>query len=83
MTEFMKSNPIARLGDTGLYVLTDLGRMAIFLLHAFRGIFRRPFRLKELVSQVHFIGAGSLVVDIFHGPVDWNGAGLAGILFTE
>jgi len=61
----MKSNPIARLGDTGLYVLTDLGRMAFFLLHAFRGIFRRPFRLRELVRQVHFIGTGSLVVIFF------------------
>jgi phospholipid/cholesterol/gamma-HCH transport system permease protein len=61
----MKSNPIARLGDAGLYVLTDLGRMAIFLLYAFRGMFRRPFRLRELLRQVHFIGAGSLVVIFF------------------
>jgi phospholipid/cholesterol/gamma-HCH transport system permease protein len=61
----MKSNPIAQLGDTGLYVLTDLGRMAIFLLYAFRGMFRRPFRLRELVHQVRFIGAGSLAVIFF------------------
>jgi phospholipid/cholesterol/gamma-HCH transport system permease protein len=61
----MKNNPIVRLGDTGLYVLTDLGRMAIYLLYAFRGAFRRPFRLKEVVHQVHFIGAGSLVVIFF------------------
>lgn len=61
----MKSNPIAQLGNTGLYVLNDLGRMAIFLLKSFRGIFRRPFRLKELVRQVHFIGAGSMVVIFF------------------
>ena len=61
----MKSNPIANLGNTGLYVLTDLGRMTLFLLKAFRGIFRQPFRLKELLRQVHFIGVGSLSVIFF------------------
>lgn len=61
----MKSNPIANLGNTGLYVLTDLGRMTLFLLKAFRGIFRQPFRFKELVRQVNFIGVGSLSVIFF------------------
>lgn len=61
----MKSNPIVLFGDAGLYVLSDLGRMAIFLLKSFKGTFRRPFRLKELVRQVHFIGAGSLAVIFF------------------
>lgn len=61
----MKSNPLVRLGDTGLYVLSDLGRMALFLLKAVRGVFRRPFRFKELMRQIHFIGAGSLVVIFF------------------
>lgn len=61
----MKNNPIARLGNTGIYVLTDLGRMAIYLLKSLRGVFKRPFRLKELVRQVHFIGAGSLMVIFF------------------
>ena len=61
----MKSNLLVRLGDTGLYVLTDLGRMGIFFLKSIRGTFRRPFRFFELVRQVHFIGAGSLVVIFF------------------
>jgi len=61
----MKSNPIAQLGERGIDVLADLGRMAIFLLKSCRGTFRRPFRLKELVRQVHFIGAGSLAVIFF------------------
>ena len=61
----MKSNSIANLGNTGLYVLTDLGRMTLFLFKAFRGIFRQPFRLKELVRQVNFIGVGSLSVIFF------------------
>jgi len=61
----MKSNPLAQLGNTGLYVLSDLGRMVFFLLKSFRGTVRRPFRLKELIRQIHFIGAGSLVVIFF------------------
>ena len=61
----MKSNLLVRLGDTGLYVLSDLGRMGIYFLKSIRGTFRRPFRFMELVRQVHFIGAGSLVVIFF------------------
>jgi phospholipid/cholesterol/gamma-HCH transport system permease protein len=61
----MKPNFIARLGDTGLYVLGDLGRMAIFLLMALRGLLRQPFRFGELLKQIHFIGVGSLAVIFF------------------
>ena len=61
----MRKNGLARLGDTGLYVLADLGKMAIFLLKACRGAFRLPFRFNELLRQVHFIGVGSMAVIFF------------------
>ena len=61
----MKNNPIRNLGNNGLYVLEDLGRMGIFLLKVIRGIFRTPFRLRECIRQIHFIGAGSLTVIFF------------------
>lgn len=61
----MQKNPIARLGDTGLYVLSDLGRMMLFMLQGLRGIFRRPFRFAEFIKQIHFIGAGSSLVIFF------------------
>jgi phospholipid/cholesterol/gamma-HCH transport system permease protein len=61
----MKTNLLARLGNTGMYVLVDLGRMAIFLVLALRGVFRRPFRFRELLRQIHFIGVGSLAVIFF------------------
>ncbi len=61
----MNSNPIINLGDTGLYVLSDLGKMAIFLIKSCRGVFRRPFRFIELLRQIHFIGVGSLAVIFF------------------
>ena len=61
----MKSNPVGNLGNTGLYILTDLGKMTLFLLKALRGVFRRPFRFRELLRQMHFIGVGSLAVIFF------------------
>jgi len=61
----MKSNLVGNLGNTGLYILTDLGKMTLFLLKALRGVFRRPFRFRELLRQMHFIGVGSLAVIFF------------------
>ncbi|MDR3630556.1 MAG: MlaE family lipid ABC transporter permease subunit [Desulfocapsaceae bacterium] len=61
----MQPNPIAKLGNTGLYILGDLGRMGLYLFRALRGVFRRPFRFMELIRQIHFIGAGSTAVIFF------------------
>jgi phospholipid/cholesterol/gamma-HCH transport system permease protein len=61
----MNGNTLARLGNTGLYLLCDLGRMTFFLGRALRGALRRPFRFRELLRQVHFIGFGSLAVIFF------------------
>ncbi len=57
--------PFAALGDTVLYLLTDLGRMGIYLFASLLGVFRRPFRFGELVKQLRFIGAGSISVIFF------------------
>ena len=63
------SPPIFRIvggiGDQALYVLTDLGRMGIFLFFALVGLFKPPFRFKELIKQLGFIGAGSITVIFF------------------
>ncbi|WP_240193305.1 MlaE family ABC transporter permease [Desulfobulbus alkaliphilus] len=39
--------------------------MGIFLFYALIGLFKRPFRFREVVKQVYFIGAGSLPVIFF------------------
>ena len=57
--------PFALLGGEVLAILTDLGRMGKYLLYALLGMFRHPFRLKEVVKQLHFIGAGSIAVIFF------------------
>jgi len=54
-----------RLGDTALYVVSDLGHMGVFLFSALVGLFRRPFRFGEVVKQLRFIGAGSIAVIFF------------------
>jgi len=59
------AKPFARLGDQFLYLLTDMGRMGLFLLSTLAGVFRRPFRGGELLKQLRFIGAGSVTVIFF------------------
>jgi phospholipid/cholesterol/gamma-HCH transport system permease protein len=57
--------PLAFLGNQTIYILDDLGRMGIFLLYSIIGVFRRPFRFREVVKQLHFIGTGSVAVIFF------------------
>lgn len=59
------AKPFARLGDQFLYLLTDLGRMGLFLLSTLAGVFKQPFRGRELLKQLRFIGAGSVTVIFF------------------
>lgn len=57
--------PFALIGNYALYLLFDLGRMGVYLLSALIGIFKHPFRFRELVKQLHFIGTGSIAVIFF------------------
>lgn len=57
--------PVAVMGNQAIYLLTDLGRMGIFLFTAIAGVFRRPFRFREVIKQLRFIGAGSMAVIFF------------------
>jgi phospholipid/cholesterol/gamma-HCH transport system permease protein len=61
----MQRNFVEKLGEMGLSVLLDLGRMGIYLLLALKGIFKPPFRFAEFMRQMHFIGAGSMIVIFF------------------
>lgn len=61
----MLIRPIQRFGNTGIYILQDLGRMTIYLFLALAGAFKRPFRFREFIRQIHFVGAGSIAVIFF------------------
>lgn len=69
---------IAALGNYGRYLLIDLGRMGIFLFCSLIGIFRRPFRFRELVKQLNFIGTGSVAVIFFTALASGMVLGLQG-----
>jgi len=62
---FFLVHPLVKLGDTTLYVIGDLGRMGLFLFSALAGLFKSPFRFREVIKQLHFIGTGSIVVIFF------------------
>ena len=57
--------PFALTGNIVVYLLLDLGRMGVYLVNGLTGIFKRPFRLRELIKQLHFIGTGSVAVIFF------------------
>lgn len=69
---------IERLGNAALYHVEDLGRMGWFLLNAIRGVFRRPFRLRELIRQIRQIGANSFGVIFFTAAFTGMVLGLQG-----
>lgn len=69
---------IAVLGNYGRYLLVDLGRMGVYLFSALIGIFRRPFRFRELVKQLNFIGTGSVAVIFFTALASGMVLGLQG-----
>ncbi|MBV5316214.1 MAG: ABC transporter permease [Desulfobulbaceae bacterium] len=62
---FILFRGLGALGEQSLYILTDLGRMGTFLFFALVGLFKRPFRFRELLKQLAFIGAGSFSVIFF------------------
>jgi phospholipid/cholesterol/gamma-HCH transport system permease protein len=64
-----EQSPLVRilggLGERTLYIVNDLGRMGIFFILSIAGLFKPPFRFRELVKQLAFIGGGSLTVIFF------------------
>ena len=72
--------PFAVIGNNGIYILTDLGRMGVFLFYSLRGILKVPFRFREFVKQLHFIGTGSIGVIFFTAISSGMVLGLQGFL---
>ncbi len=69
---------IERLGGSALYLVQDLGRMGIFLGLAVGAIFKRPFRLGEVIRQARLIGANSFFVIFFTAAFTGMVLGLQG-----
>ncbi|MBF0285396.1 MAG: ABC transporter permease [Magnetococcales bacterium] len=56
------TSTLVRMGAATLDVLQEMGRMAIFLLTVASLAFSPPFRPRNLLKQMHFIGNRSLFV---------------------
>jgi phospholipid/cholesterol/gamma-HCH transport system permease protein len=63
----MVTAALARWGRVTLWLLREMGRMAIFLGHAATWMVRPPFRFRLLLKQIHFIGVKSLFVILLTG----------------
>ena len=50
------------LGRWALTAVADMGRMVIFMVASFAWLARPPFRMSQLVKQLHFIGYKSTLV---------------------
>jgi phospholipid/cholesterol/gamma-HCH transport system permease protein len=53
---------IQRVGGVTLEIVQEMGRMLLFLLSTFGWLARPPFRLFQMVKQLHFIGFKSTFV---------------------
>lgn len=69
---------VARLGRETLSLLGEMGRMMIFLINAVTWMVRPPFRVLQILKQVHFIGVKSLFVIILTGSFTGMVLGLQG-----
>ena len=56
------ARPLGRAGRGTLQFVSDAGSLAIFAGRAAARLLRRPFRARQLVLQIDFIGARSLTV---------------------
>lgn len=64
---------VAGVGRGALGVTARSGRLVLFLVYCISHLFARPFQWRELINQVHFIGARSVgviaVAGLFTGMV--------------
>jgi phospholipid/cholesterol/gamma-HCH transport system permease protein len=69
----MVDSAVGGLGRKTLGFLLELGRMMVFLIGTLAWLMRPPFRIRQLLKQIHFIGVKSLFVialtGIFTGMV--------------
>jgi phospholipid/cholesterol/gamma-HCH transport system permease protein len=67
------------IGERTLFYLRDMGRMVIFLASFLRQAFYPPFRLRNIVKEMHFIGVRSLFVIVLTATFTGMVLGLQGI----
>ncbi|MFH2046195.1 MAG: ABC transporter permease [Pseudomonadota bacterium] len=71
-------NPITALGKWIIFIVQEMGRIAIFFFKSFYLMFSRPFQIKKILQQIHFIGAKSVFVICLTGAFTGMVLGLQG-----
>ncbi len=69
---------IARVGRTTMFLLREMGRMLLFLVSTFAWFLRPPFRGKQILKQIHFIGFKSSFVVVLTAAFTGMVLGLQG-----
>jgi phospholipid/cholesterol/gamma-HCH transport system permease protein len=72
------TSPIASIGRLCLGMVREMGKIALFLLHALFKIFIPPLKVLRILQQVHFIGMKSLFVVALTGLFTGMVLGLQG-----
>jgi len=66
------------IGRWTIALVAELGRMGIFLAEALYLAFRRPFRLRLIIKEMHFIGVKSMLVILLTASFSGMVLGLQG-----
>ncbi len=71
-------NFVEKIGRETIYHVEQAGMMTIFLYSCLARIFTRPFQLRAIIKQLHFIGAKSVFIIIVAGSFTGMVLGLQG-----
>lgn len=58
---------IASVGSSAIHSFEEIGRLSLFLVRVIASLFSRPFGVKELIKQIAFIGARSMLIIVLSG----------------
>ncbi|TAL11083.1 MAG: ABC transporter permease [Nitrospirae bacterium] len=74
----MVTTTVAGVGRKTLWLVGEMGRMMVFLISTVAWMARPPFRVMQLLKQIHFIGFKSLFVIVLTGTFTGMVLGLQG-----
>ncbi len=74
----MVTTVVSGVGRRSLRIVGEMGRMMIFLISTVSWMARPPFRVMQLLKQIHFIGVKSLFVIVLTGIFTGMVLGLQG-----
>ena len=63
----MVTTAVTGVGRNVLRIVGEMGRMMVFLISTVAWMVRPPFRVMQVLKQIHFIGVKSLFVIVLTG----------------